>query len=73
MLEKMWGKNYSYSLLSGGQVLHSHDGNQCADYSKSCKSIFLKIQLYHSWAYTQMTLHPTTKAPAQLCSLLLYS
>ena len=35
--------------------------------------IYLKIQLNHSWVYTQRMFHPNTEILAQPCSLMLYS
>ena len=55
--------------------LYSRCANQYGSFSGNWKSIYLKIQLYHSWAYTQKTFYPTTSALVQLCSFIesLYS
>lgn len=58
------------SSISGGRAhLCSHYGSQGVRY----KLVYFKIQLYHSWTYTQSLLHLTPRALAQLCTVLLYS
>ena len=42
-----------YSSVGGSANLYSYYGNQYGDSLEIWESIYLKIQLYHSWAYTQ--------------------
>lgn len=54
--------------------LYSEYGNQYCGSFRSWGYINYKIQLFHSWAYTQRNLHPITKILFHPCSiLLLYS
>jgi hypothetical protein len=40
-------------FIAGRSVnLYSHFGNQFDSFSENLKSIYIKIQLYYSWAYT---------------------
>ena len=42
--------------------------NMVVSQKKKWESLYLKTQLYHSWAYAQRTLYHTTWTLAQLCS-----
>jgi hypothetical protein len=54
-------------LTAGGSAnLYSHCENQCGDTSGSWESIYLKIQLDHSFTYIQRTPYPTIETFAQL-------
>lgn len=50
MLERIWSKEDILPLLVVN--LYRHYGNQYGGSSKNCELIYLKTQLYHSWAYT---------------------
>jgi hypothetical protein len=47
------------SIAGATPNLCSHYGYRCGGFSGSWGSIYLKTQLYGSWAYTQRMLHPT--------------
>ena len=54
-------------FLAGGSAdLYNHFGNQLGIFLEN--QVYLKIQLYHSWAYTENILQHLTKTLAQLCS-----
>jgi hypothetical protein len=61
------------SIVSGSANLYSHFRNQYGGSPENLESIYFKTQLYHSWAYTQKTLHLTTSTLTQLCSYQIYS
>jgi hypothetical protein len=46
---------------------YNHSGNQCGRSSENCKYIYLKTQVYHSWAYIQKTPHHTTRTHTTPC------
>jgi hypothetical protein len=48
--------------------LYSQYENQYDGSSENWELIYLKIQLYYSWAYTQRVFHPSTRMFAHLCS-----
>jgi hypothetical protein len=52
--------------------LYSHFGNQYGSFSKKLEYFYLKIQLYHSWAYIQKMPQHITRTLLQLCSKQLY-
>ncbi|KAL6094014.1 hypothetical protein STEG23_029384 [Scotinomys teguina] len=49
------------STISGSANWYSHFGNQYGGFSENWESVYLKAQLYHSWAYTQGMLNYTTR------------
>jgi hypothetical protein len=57
-----------YSIAGGSMNLDRHFGNQYSTSLKNWESIYLKIQLYCSWAYTQRMCHPIMRMLAPLCS-----
>lgn len=62
------------STADGIGNLYKHYGNN--DFHSSSEIwelIYPKIQLHHSWVFTQSILYPTTNTLVQHCSLLLYS
>lgn len=62
-----------HSLSAGRSAnLYSNFENQYGTFSEIGKPIYLKTQLYHSWSYTQRTLHLTTTALALPCLQQLY-
>ena len=51
-----------HSSFAGGSAnLYNHFENQYGSSLKNWDSTYLKTQLYYSWAYTQSTLHTTTR------------
>jgi hypothetical protein len=51
-----------HSSIAGGNAnLDNHYRNQYVSSSENWKLIYLKTQLFHSWAYTQNTLHHTIR------------
>lgn len=69
MLTRMWNKGNTYPVLVGLQTCTDTVEIRVSS-AKGWTSIYHKIQLYDSWAYSQKTLHPTTERLVQLCSLL---
>jgi hypothetical protein len=62
-----------HSSTAGGRTnLCNYSGHQFVDFSENWEMFYLKIQLYHSWAYNQKILHHPTRILAQLCSKQLY-
>lgn len=51
MLERMWSKENMDRLLVGVQT-YSYYEKQYGGPSRRCEKIYLKILLYHTWAYT---------------------
>ena len=63
MLLRMWSKGNNSFIAGGSENLFNHLENQlcvcvCAEKQKK---FYLKTQLYHQWAYTQMMLRYPTK------------
>jgi hypothetical protein len=56
------------SIVVGITSWYNHSGNQSGVSSENCTYYYLRTQLYHSWAYTQMILQCVTRTQAQLCS-----
>jgi len=54
-------KEEQFSILGEIAQWYSHFGNQSGSSSKNCIFCYLRTQLYHSWAYTQMMLQNITK------------
>ena len=54
-----YGENSS--IAGGNANLYNHFGNQYGGFSKNWESTYLRIQKYHSWAYTQKIVNHTTK------------
>ena len=62
------------SSIGGGNVnLYNDCINQYGRFSERWESIYLKTQLYCYWAYTQRTLHPTTKDTYLTMVIIAYS
>lgn len=59
---RMWNKD-SFTA-SGKTNLYNYYINQGGGSSERWELIYLKIQVFQSWAHTQVTLHPTTKTLA---------
>jgi hypothetical protein len=49
MVVRMWSTGNTPPYLVRKQSF----GNQSSGFSKKLEEFYLKIQLYHSWAYTQ--------------------
>lgn len=52
---------------SGSADFYSYYANQYGSSSESRESIYLSTKIYHSWAYTQKTLHPTSSFQGDPC------
>ena len=62
-------KKGEHSSTAGGNAkLYKHFGNQYGSFSENLESTYLKIQQYHSWAYTQKMLNHTKETFVQLGS-----
>jgi hypothetical protein len=48
-----------FGYYNGNVKLYNHSRNQYGGSSRRWEYVFLKIQLYYSWAYTQRMLHLT--------------
>ncbi|KAL6062095.1 hypothetical protein STEG23_024922 [Scotinomys teguina] len=57
-----------FSTVGGNADWYNHSRKQYGKFSENWESFFLKIQPYHSWAYTQRITSHTTRTYAQLCS-----
>jgi hypothetical protein len=65
MLLRMWRKeNIGHLLVDTCKLVHSL-WEAVWWFLRKMGSIYFKTQLYHSWPYTQRTLHPTTEALVQ--------
>lgn len=62
-----------HPLLAGVLTFIAYYENQFGYFSDRQESIYLKIQLCHSWTHTQRIPRPTQVTHAQTCSLLIYS
>jgi hypothetical protein len=56
------------SIVGGIANWYNHSGNQSGGSSENCKYIYLKIQQYHSWKYTQKIPHHAIRTHVLLCS-----
>jgi hypothetical protein len=60
-------KEDDYFTAGGIENWYNHSGNQFGGSSENWKLIYLKIQQYHSLAYTQKMPHHVTRAYDTLC------
>jgi hypothetical protein len=60
------------STVDGSANLYKPFGNQFCGFSENWESMYLKMQLYHSWAYTQKMPYYTIGMIAQLCAQHLF-
>lgn len=70
MLVRMQSKKNTHPLMMGGQVCTVTVEISIEGSSEVWKSVYLKILLYHSWAYTQKIPHPNTRTLAQTCCFI---
>jgi hypothetical protein len=56
------------SIVGGIASWNNHSGNQFSSSSENWTLYYLRIQLNHSWSYTQKMLQHVTRTHAQLCS-----
>jgi hypothetical protein len=70
MVLRVFSKRNAHILLVGEKIATAMMESGCGGSSGSWE--YLKVQLYHPWAYIQRMLHPTTETLAQPRSLLLY-
>ena len=57
-----------YFIVDGIENWYNHSGNQSGGFLENWNYIYLKTQLYHSYAYTQKMFQHVTRAHAPLFS-----
>jgi hypothetical protein len=62
-------KEEQSSIVVGIASWYSHSGNQSGVSSENWIYYYLRMQLYHSWVYTQKMLQHITGTHTPLCSL----
>jgi hypothetical protein len=59
----------AHSSIAGGIASwYNHSGNKFGSSSENWTWYYLRIQLHHSWAYTQKMLQHVIRTHAPLCS-----